>query len=87
MDEKIPNSRSLAQHRVQARRLKRLACFEVGAVVFCTVALYFLIRDGLHLALKLICGLMLASSAVKAVGDFRGYQKRIETIRKLEAQG
>lgn len=86
MNEKPPNSRSLAQHRVQARRLKRLACFEAGAVVFCSVALYFLVRDGLHVALKLICGLMLASFAIKAVGDFRAYRKRIETIKNQEAE-
>ena len=84
MDEIHSNPRSLAQHKVQARRLCRRAIYEVLAVVVFSVGMYVLIREGMHIALKLICGLMIVSSAINGVTDYFDYKKRKETIREME---
>lgn len=60
--------------------------YEAMAVVALSVAMYFLIRDGMHIALKILCGLLIVASAANGLGDYVGYQNRLKTIRKLEAQ-
>ena len=86
MSEDQSNNRSLAQHRVQARKLRRRAIYEGIAVVVLSVGMYFLIRDGLHMVLKILCGLLIVASAANGLGDYVGYKNRLETIRNLEAQ-
>jgi hypothetical protein len=84
MKELSPNSRSLIQHRIQARRLQRRAIFEAMAVVVLSFGMYILIRDGLHIALKIICGVLILTSAANGLGDYLGYKKRLETILQME---
>jgi hypothetical protein len=85
MDEKVSN-RSLAQQRVQARRLRRRAIYESLAVVFFSFGMYVLIHERLHIALKIICGMMILHSLVRAIGDFDGYRRRMQTISEMETQ-
>jgi len=85
MSEKISN-RSLAQQRVQARKLRRHAIYECLAVVFFSFGMYVLIHEGLHIALKIVCGLMILHSLIRAVGDIDGYRRRKQTISEMEAQ-
>jgi hypothetical protein len=48
--------------------------------------MYVLIHEGLHIALRIICGLMLVSSAANGLGDFFGYKDRLKMIREMETQ-
>ena len=86
MKEPQPSARSLAQQRVQARRLRRRAMFEAGAVVVLSIGMGVLVHEGLHIALKLICGLMIVSAAANGLGDFYGYKERLKKIREVEAR-
>ena len=86
MDENPSNNRSLAQHRVQARKLKRRSIYEAIAVVVLAVAMYWLIREEMHIMLKILCGLAIVSSAANGVGDYLGYKKRLVTVNDMEKQ-
>jgi hypothetical protein len=86
MADNKSSTRSLPQHRVQARKLRKRAIFEAGAVVVFSIGMYVLIHEGLHIALKIICGLMLVSSAANGLGDYFGYKDRVKMIREKEAQ-
>ena len=86
MGEKHSSKRSLAQHRVQARRLRRRAIYEAVAVVVFSFGMFVLIHEGLHIALKIICGLMILSAAANGLGDYFGHKRRLETIREMETQ-
>jgi hypothetical protein len=86
MKETLSNSQSLAQNRIQARRLRRRAIYEAVAVIALSFGMYILIRNGLHIALKIICGVLIVSSAANGLGDCLGYKKRMETIRQMEKQ-
>jgi hypothetical protein len=54
------------------------------AVVVLSFGMYILIRDGLHIALKIICGVLILTSAANGLGDYLGYKKRLETILQME---
>ena len=66
--------------------MRRRAGSGVAAVILFSVAMVLLIRDGQHIVLKLICGLMIVTSALNGLGDYCAYRKRRQTLKEMETR-